>query len=303
MDYLNNDCAPDLLRFMSIKIGGKKCISYYHFLHGILDDSDEDAKLLPIFTERQIAFVNYLSAMLPLVRQHEYLIFDSVIHGTSKVSEIEKRLAEAIGDYSHEQLEHGLKYILDNGFLTFDGESCFLADVPLDDQFKEYLEDLLEYGLTRFTADYGAETGFKLWQSYRMDQVQLKLLKNPGYTMKGTYVYDGDVVIFAYIKKDASIQEHLNYKDKFLQPNLFQWECEAGLSEEKQAELINSKRAYVFIRKVESENGIVMPFTYVGEGVMKNPRKTDNPKGTLLFDIHMECDLPDYLQYDFGLTK
>ena len=303
MDYLNNDCAPDLLRFMSIKIGGKKCISYYHFLHGILDDSDEDAKLLPIFTERQIAFVNYLSAMLPLVRQHEYLIFDSVIHGIFKVSEIEKRLAETIGDYSHEQLEHGLKYILDNGFLTFDGESCSLTDVPLDDQFKEYLEDLLEYGLTRFTADYGAETGFKLWQSYRMDQVQLKLLKNPGYTMKGTYVYDGDVVIFASIKKDASIQEHLNYKDKFLQPNLFQWECEAGLSEEKQAELINSKRAYVFIRKVESENGIVMPFTYVGEGVMKNPRKTDNPKGTLLFDIHMECDLPDYLQYDFGLTK
>ena len=136
-----------------------------------------------------------------------------------------------------------------------------------------------------------------------MDQVQLKLLKNPGYTMKGTYVYDGDVVIFASIKKDASIQEHLNYKDKFLQPNLFQWECEAGLNEDKQAELINSRKAYLFIRKVESENGIVMPFTYVGEGVMKNPRKTDNPKGTLLFDIHMDSELPDYLQYDFGLTK
>ncbi len=303
MDYLNNDCAPDLLRFMSIKIGGKKCVSYYNFLHGILDDRDDDAKLLPVFTKRQIAFANYLSAMLPLVRQHEYLIFDSVIHGVTRLSEVEKRLSGTVGEYSHEQLEHALKYMLDNGFLTSDGENCFLADVPLDDQFTEYLEDLLEYGLTRFTADYGAETGFKLWQSYRMDQVQLKLLKNPGYTMKGTYVYDGDVVIFASIKKDASIQEHLNYKDKFLQPDLFQWECEAGLGEERQSELINSKRAHVFIRKVESENGIVMPFTYVGKGVMKNPRKTDNPKGTLLFDIHMECALPDYLQYDFGLAK
>ena len=121
--------------------------------------------------------------------------------------------------------------------------------------------------------------------------------------MKGTYVYGENVVIFASIKKDASIQEHLNYKDKFLQPDLFQWECEAGLSAEKQSELICSKKAYVFIRKVESENGIVMPFTYVGEGIMKNPRKTNNPKGTLLFDIHMECELPDYLQYDFGLSK
>lgn len=59
MDYLNNDCAPDLMRFLSIKIRGKKCISYYNFLHGILEDVDDDAKLLPIFTERQVAFANY----------------------------------------------------------------------------------------------------------------------------------------------------------------------------------------------------------------------------------------------------
>ena len=36
---------------------------------------------------------------------------------------------------------------------------------------------------------------------------------------------------------------------------------------------------------------------------MRNPRKTDNTKGTLLFDIHMDNELPDYLQYDFGLTN
>ncbi len=302
MDYLNNDCAPDLLRFMSIKIGGKKCISYYNFLHGILDENDEDAKLLPVFTEGQIAFVNYLSAMLPIVRQHEYMIFDNVIRGVNRLSEIEDCLSETITDYSHVQLEHALKYIQESGFLKIDGENCIITNVALDDQITEYLKDLLEYGLTRFTAEYGAETGFKLWQSYRMDQVQLKLLKNPGYTMKGTYVYDGDVIIFASIKKDISIQEHLNYKDKFLQTDLFQWECEAGLNEERQSELINSKRAYVFIRKVESENGIVMPFIYVGEGIMMNPRQTDNPRGSLLFDIHMKFELPDYLQYDFGLT-
>lgn len=67
--------------------------------------------------------------------------------------------------------------------------------------------------------------------------------------------------------------------------------------------MIQSKKASVFIRKVASENGIVLPFTYVGEGIMRNPRKTDNMKGTLLFDIHMDNELPDYLQYDFGLTN
>ena len=66
----------------------------------------------------------------------------------------------------------------------------------------------------------------------------------------------------------------------------------------------------MFIRKVSDENGIVMPFTYVGKGKLTNPRKQvsfDEQKKknvtTYLFDIPMENELPDYLQYDFGLTK
>ena len=56
--------------------------------------------------------------------------------------------------------------------------------------------------------------------------------------------------------------------------------------------------------------GIVLPFIYVGKGKMPNPRKQvkgDRAKGkdivTYLYDNVMENELPDYLQYDFGLTK
>ena len=307
MEYLNNDCAPDLLRFMSAKIDNVKCGSYYNFLHGVLKDGNEGAKFLPEFTEEQRNFAKYLSAMLPLVRQHEYLIFDSVIHGTTQLSEIENRLSEAISDYSHEQLEHALEHIQ---FLTVENCQCVLSGIPLDDQFIEYLDDLLEYGLTRFTADYGNETGFKLWQSYRIDQVQLKLLKNPGSNQKGTYYYDKTVVIFASLKKDASIAERLNYKDKFIEPAVFQWESMADVPDSDLQKLNESEEALLFIRKVSSENGITMPFTYVGKGHLTNPRKQvsfDEQKKkdvvTYLFDIPMENELPDYLQYDFGLTK
>lgn len=310
MDYLNNDCAPDLLRFLSIKISGKKCVSYYNFLHGILDGIDEDAKLLPVFSERQVAFANYLSAMLPLVRKHEYEIFNCLLNGIMILDEIERHLSENIEGYVHEELEHALKYMVNNGFVSVDSNSCKLVDVALDDQFIEYLEDLLTYGLTRYTADYGTETGFKLWQSYRMDQVQLKLLKNPGHIFVGTYYYDDTVVIFASLKKDASIAERLNYKDKFIEPAMFQWESMANVSVSDLNKLNNSKEALLFIRKVSDENGIVMPFTYVGKGHLTNPRKLitfDEQKKkdvtTYLFDIPMENELPDYLQYDFGLTK
>lgn len=296
MDYLNNDCAPDLLRFMSIKIGNKKTNSYYNFLRGIEEEN------LPMFTERQLEFINYLSGMLPLVRQHEYLIYQFVIAGQHSIGGIEYKLSDYIEHYRREELEHALKYMEASNFIRTD-HGVVTFTVPLDDQLNEYVQDLLKYGLTRYMADFGDTEEFKLWASYRMDQVQLKLCKNPGYNMKGTYVYEGIVYIFASIKKDASVQEHLNYMDKFLQADLFQWECEAGLSLQKQQGLIDSEKALLFIRKVESENGIVLPFTYVGTGKLENPRVTENIKGSLLFDIKMDVQLPDYLQYDFRLSK
>ena len=167
----------------------------------------------------------------------------------------------------------------------------------------EYVQDLIEYGLIRYVIDNGNETGFKLWLNYRMDQVQLKLLKNPGNIMVGTYYYDDYVVIFASLKKDLEEADKLNYKDKFLQPDLFQWESMTNLPQSHLEKLMKSTFAHVFIRKMTTENGLVLPFTYVGKGKMSNPRKTDGDNGTYLFDIHMENELPEYLQYDFGLTK
>ena len=143
-----------------------------------------------------------------------------------------------------------------------------------------------------------------------MDQVQLKLLKNPKHNQVGTYYYGDTVVIFASLKKDASVAERLQYKNKFIEPSMFQWESMADVSASDLQKLKTSKQTLLFIRKVSDENGIVMPFTYVGIGHLTNPRKQigfDKQKNkqvtTYLFDIPMENELPDYLQYDFGLTK
>jgi len=102
----------------------------------------------------------------------------------------------------------------------------------------------------------------------------------------------------------------LNYNDKFLEPSIFQWKSMANVSAADVEKQQNSDYAYLFIRKVSAENGIVLPFIYVGKGKMTNPRrqvKFDQSKGkdviTYLYDIVMENELPDYLQYDFGLTK
>ena len=293
MDYLNNDCAPDIIRFMSVKTANRKNCSYYNFLRGIGEEN------LPLFSDAQVDFANYLSGLLPLVRPHEFEIVRCLLEGIHDIDDIDSVLREKINDYSRDQLEHALKHMK---FLLRDGESLSL-DVRTDSQFREYLDDLLDYGTTRYLIDNGSESGFKLWNSYRKDQVQLKLLKDPGYTAVGTYYYDDYVLIFASLKKDLPEEDKLNYKDKFLQPDLFQWESMARLPQSDLLKLKSSSYAQLFIRKVSDENGIVLPFTYVGRGRLSNCRKTDNGNGTYLFDIKMENALPDYLQYDFGLTK
>ena len=303
MDYINNDCAPDLLRFMSIRIAGKKNVSYYNFLRGIGEEG------LPIFTEEQVQFANYLSAMLPLVRKHEYVIFGQLLKGVTDLSKIRECLESEIENCNKAEIFHALHYMVEAGYVSVESGTVSLK-VKLDEEFAEYLQDLISYGLTRYVVDFGDTTDFKLWQNYRMDQVQMKFLKNPQHNQLGTYYYDNKVIIFASLKKDASIEERLNYKDKFIEPALFQWESVVDVSLEDVRKQINSECAYLFIRKVSMENGIVLPFTYVGKGKMTNPRrqeKFDSTKGrktvTYLYDIVMENELPDYLQYDFGLIK
>ena len=303
MDFLNNDCAPDILRFMSIKCGGKKNVSYYNFLRGI------DEENLPVFSENQVAFLNYLSAMLPIVRKHEYLIIECLLNGIADAVGIKEVLVQSIVDCKDEEIDHALKYMFESSFVSQEHDRLVL-NVEFDSEFEEHVRDLLQYGLTRYFIDFGDVTEFKLWQSYRMDQVQQKFLKNPRYNAVGTYYYDKKVIIFASLKKDASTEERLNYNDKFLEPALFQWESMADVPMPDVEKQINSECAYLFIRKVSAENGIVLPFIYVGKGKMTNPRKQvkfDKTKGkdvvTYLYDIVMDEELPDYLQYDFGLTK
>lgn len=293
MDYLNNDCAPDLIRFMSIKISGKKTGSYYNFLSGIHEEN------LPVFSQEQVDFIGYLSGLLPLVRPHEFEIVRCLMDGINNMEKMDKELAQRIPGYRREELDHAIRYL---EVVTKEGQKLSLC-VKMDDQLREYLDDLISYGITRHYADNGEETDFKLWQNYRMDQVQLKLLKNPGNIFLGTYYYDDYVVIFASLKKDLPEDDKLSYKDKFLQVNLFQWESMANLPQNQLEKLKQSRFAYLFIRKVANENGIVLPFTYVGKGTLHNCRKTQTGNGTYLFDVAMEHELPDYLQYDFGLTK
>lgn len=293
MDYMNSDYAPNLLKFMKIKIGSKKTNSYYGFLKGIEEEG------LPVFSEEQIACINYLSSLLPLVREHEYLVIRNLLEGETSLSRIEANIQEEISGFRHEQLEHALRFLEEGSAVKIEADEVQLCG-EREDEYDAYLQDLLNYGLTQYEARYAdTKEDFLLWQDYRKDQVFLKILENPKNNMKGTHYKDGNMYIFAGLKKDDSLEEHLKYNDKFLSSDVFQWESVADISAKEEAMQQAAKRVFVFVRKVSAENGITLPYTYIGTGHLENPRKDVTTNGSILYDIHMDNPLSQELQEDF----
>lgn len=91
----------------------------------------------------------------------------------------------------------------------------------------------------------------------------------------------------------------MKYNDKFLSPDVFQWESIARISAKDEALQQVVQQALVFVRKVSAENGITLPYTYIGTGHLENPRKDATTNGSILYDIHMDNPLPQELQEDF----
>ena len=304
MDYLNNDCAPDIMRFLQARIGGTKTGCYYAFLQGV----DEEG--LPSFSEDQISIIKYLSSLLPLVRPDEYIICKLLLEKeTSSDSDVRACLYGAVPGCTEDQIAHTLRFMLKKGGLALN-DDVYSLNASMDDQLREYISDLVSYGLTQYEITYKNSEKFLLWHSYRMDQVQLKMLKDPDHNQKGTYFYGDEAIVFASLKKEASIEERLAYKDKFLAPDMFQWECENNISNRDLQALRLCKYVHLFIRKTKDEHGITQPFIYVGEGQFSNERKQeklDSKTGknnvTYLYDIPMKTELPDYLRYDFGIAQ
>ena len=301
VDYLNNDYAPDLIKFMQSKINNHKNSSYYGFLKAI------DEENIPAFDDRQEDFIKYVSEMLPIVRPYEYLILQRLVYGAGEASfpEIEDFVRKNAW-FSKESLDHALFYMLKSGFFISEDGMMKFDNIKLEVELDEYLCDLLSYGLGKFDVDFShpdRDHIFYLWSKYRKEQVQQLLLNNPKDIMKGTKIYDGFVYAYVTVLKASSTKEDLKYADGYIDPNTFQWESEAHISEKNLYDLKNSKGIHIFVRKVDNEDGIQLPFTYIGTGHMEYIEGSKKPNGAHLFRISMDTSAPEDIYFDFKLPQ
>ena len=308
VDYLNNDYAPDLIKFMQSKISGRKNSSYYGFLKAIGEEN------LPAFDERQEAFVKYVSEMLPIVRPYEYLIIQKIVEGAGKATleDIRYHTEISMENFAEPAFRHALEYMLKSGFFILREEdkvsAMYLDNVVLNTELDEYVRDLLEFGLGKYDAEFVelAEDGnntFHLWSKYRKEQVQQLLLNNPKDIMKGTRIEDDVVYAYVTVIKNDGTKEGLKYVDGYIDRNTFQWETIANVSAKELAVLKASKRMEIFVRKVDNEDGIQLPFTYIGSGKMEYIEGSKKANGAHLFRVPMEVEAPEDMYFDFRLPE
>ena len=300
VDYLNNDYAPDIIKFMQSKIAGRKTSSYFGFLQAI---GEED---LPAFADREQDFIKYVSEMLPIVRPHEFLITQAIIWnaGHCEVDRIKHHVITNIKTFDESVFEHALFYMLKSGFFVEDDGTIGLSNINLNTELDEYMRDLLEYGLGQYEVDFyeaSNDESFLLWGKYKKSQVQQLLLNNPDDIMLGTKIYDGVVYIYVTIIKASGIKEELKYVDGYIDADTFRWETVANVSDKELNALKSSKGAHVFVRKVDEEDGIRLPFTYIGYGKMEYIEGSKKANGAHLFRISMNATAPEDIYFDFKL--
>ena len=302
VDYLNNDYAPDLIKFMQSKINGRKNASYFGFLQAIGEEN------LPSFSERQEEFIKYVSEMLPIVRPYEYLIIQALTQkaGECNLEDVKRHVQINATHYNQAAFDHALHYMLANGFFDVVDETLSFAGIELDVEFDEYMRDLLEYGLGKYDVDFhdpSPKEVFRLWAKYRKEQVQQLLLNNPKDIMLGTKIYDGVVYAYVTIIKSSGTAENLKYADGYIDADTFQWETVANVSEHELNALKNSREMHIFVRKVDNEDGIQLPFTYIGMGKMEYIEGSRKPNGAHLFRVPMEATAPEDIYFDFKLPE
>lgn len=297
MDYLNYDISPDLIRFLKSRINNIKNKSYYSFLKKIGEEN------IPIFSDNENDVLDNLEELLPLIRIDEFAIIKQLIdeHQYDKNS-----LLQNYPSTSVESLDHAYNILMKKNILN-NPEVDFTR---LRDDLKEYIEDTLEYGMTRYSNEFGDFKGYyKQYANYYSEQITMAIRKE-GIWQLGTYfnvIEKGDTFIFAGLKKgDVG---RLNYKDKFINSSVFQWESrnDTTINNSEGKKLIDTKKVYLFVRKMKEEDGVTLPFTFLGTGVFTNMRNSyteENGKihDTLLFDIVLDNPVPKDYHLDFEIV-
>lgn len=315
LDYLKFDGAPDPVKF----IHREK--SYLKFV--AKTEKDESLKKL-LLDDNFESILKELSGKLPLKRIHEFVILKILLEKQQVTLELLRqeilKYVEKMDDdsvqhalevlnqdyYDRGQISRGTKLVnSSNGVAT---RTEIFSRVLQNNIFNSYIKDVIQYGIFRYEKEYKREyygiPHFKLYEQYQM--VDAALLSNyrkthSSFRGSGLLTNGNDYFLFVDLHKEEDIKESINYHDKFINRQYFQWQTPNSTSQSSERGkniIFNKERGihlHLFVRKYKEIDGKTEPYIYIGKG---DTVKFEGEK-PITVKLEIEHEIPANLYIEF----
>ncbi|OBR95133.1 MULTISPECIES: DEAD/DEAH box helicase [Clostridium] len=286
MDYIKYDGSPDPLKFLS------KEKTYIGFV-AKMEKDDELKKLLE--QEEFLKILKWLSKSLPIKRIYEFSILKYLLNSDEiDVENAKSEILKYIDNVDYESVIHSLNCLngsyydsseLKNNVKCFELKDGVLSatwnfkKIVQNKKYIIYIEDVINYGIVRYRKEFGNKyygvPFFKLYEQYQM--IDAALLSNytkihTSFRGQGLVTNGKEYFLFVDLHKEENIDERINYKDKFLDRQYFQWQTpnNTAQSSERGKNIIFNKdrkvNLHIFVRKYKQIDGIVQSYIYIGKG-------------------------------------
>lgn len=286
LDYVKYDGAPDPVKFID-KEG-----TYLGFVAKTEKDDELKELLLNDDFEKVLKELN---TSLPLKRINEFVILKYLINNNNISLEIAKNeILKYINNMDEDSVRHAFECLNHQYWdsvmirqkmklIEYKEDTLYRTDrfeaVINKKEYKKYIEDAINYGIFRYEKEFQEEyygvPFLKLYEQYKM--VDLALLSNyrkihSSFRGSGLLSNGKEYFLFIDLHKEEGIEERINYKDKFLSENYFQWQSPNATKQDSDRGkniIFNKDRnvnLHLFVRKYKEIDKKAQPYIYIGKG-------------------------------------
>lgn len=294
---LNEHVIPVYLTEYELVEGSPDPIKFIDYAHSYLDFLSRvesiDALAYLDLSNEFMRLIRQISSSLPLKRPIEFLILKAILQ-YKHLSRIDSfnLVSSQFQGVTQEAFDHALINLYGK-LLDSSQKRRYTPMIILSDNFidispawqktlspihSSLYEDTLKYGLLRYQREFESipysKPFFKLYGSYSMTDAALlnnsnKILSS--YRGTGLLSEGNEFFLYIDLHKEEGIRASINYKDKVLNRETFQWQTPNSTKQgTKRADdiLMNSQRninLHIFVRKTKKVDGVVQPYIYLGK--------------------------------------
>ncbi|WP_343344299.1 DEAD/DEAH box helicase [Terrisporobacter petrolearius] len=286
LDYVKYDGSPDPVKFID-KEG-----TYLGFVAKTEKDDELKELLLNDDFEK---ILKELNTSLPLKRINEFVILKYLLNHDSISLEIAKNeILKYINNMDEDSVRHAFECLNHQYWdsvmirqkvklIEYKEDTLYRTDrfeaIINKKEYIKYIEDAINYGIFRYEKEFQEEyygvPFLKLYEQYKMPGVAL--LSNhrkihSSFRGVGLLSSGNEYFLFIDLNKEEGIEERINYKDKFLSENYFQWQSPNSTKQDSDRGkniIFNKDRnvnLHLFVRKYKEIDKKAQPYIYIGKG-------------------------------------